>query len=1020
MNELPEQVDKKDLTPSFTGREYELDQLKVLLDEAIDGKGSTVLISGEAGIGKTRLSEELLDRAREKDAKVVKGWCLADTMEPLLPFKEALRDASMYHLVSEAPPPKVISAYLINNAGMLISKAELKETELDPDIFASMLKAVGNFIGDSLSMMGEKKVKGLNTIGYDRFNILIQTIEDLSLATVIEGTNSEILIEDMRKTLLEIGKRFDSWDGDMLEADRIKPKIEWFIGSGKYSGNYLVDDPKIRQENFFDNVLLGLQRLSSEQPIVLFLDDLQWADHTSLKLLHYLSRNTRSNRIFMIGTYRPEDILQSDEGKPHQLRTTLQNMRREDLFNEMELKRLDEKTVKDFLDNLFGEVDPEGRLAQRLYKESDGNPFFLLEVVRMLVEEGHLRKDDDVWKIVETFEEVNIPSKIYDVVVRRLDRLIEDQKDLLECASVVGEEFESEVVGKVSGMDRIKLLKNLSKIEKVHNLIHLIRDRYMFDHRKVYEVLYNGINEELKKEYHKIVAETYQELYKDDLDMVLDKLAHHLYRAGDKKAGAYLLELGDSAKDGYSNEEAIDFYQKALPLLERNELIKRAQEGLGDVYFILGEYVNAIEHYKKAMNEIDDGIKKADLHRKMANVYEHKGDLDRSLEESREGLKLLEGECVVGARLLGRKGWAYIRKGDYDKAEEIFTERVALAKQIGDKKEIGQAEHDIGSVNIRKNDFNSASSHLENALIIRKELGDKRALAASLNNIALVYQNKGEFDKALEYHRQSLEMWKNIGDKWGIAASFNNTALVQKYKGELDKALEYNRKSLELKYKIGEKHGIASSINNIGTVYEEKGELDKALEYFQKGLEIRRSVGNKWSIAESLNNVGDIYLEKGKLDQAIECFNECIDICEEMGAKSHLGYVTCTLAEAMILKGEIEESIEKVNRAIVIAKDIDEKGEEGRAHRVLGMAYGEMGNRDRARQEFELGKRLLEGGDKKKNARLLYEYGRMCKKMGEIREGSEYIEKALTIFNEMNMKLWIGKCEKALEPLIDE
>ncbi len=1015
MDELPDPMDTKELTPSFTGRKGELEQLKVLLDDAMGGKGSTALISGEAGIGKTRLIEELLNIAEENNVNMIRGWCLTDTLEPLLPFKEALRGANMYHLVSETPPPKVISAYLINNAGMLISKAELKETELDPDIFASMLKAVGNFIGDSLSMMGEKKSKGLNTIGYDRFNILIQTIEDLSLATVIEGTNSEILIEDMRKTLIEIGDRFDSWDGDMGEADEIQPRIAWFVDSGKFNGDYLVEDPKIRQENFFDNVLLGLQRLSSEQPIVLFLDDLQWADHTSLKLLHYLSRNTRSNRIFLIGTYRPEDIIQSYEGKPHQLRTTIQDMRREDLFMEMELKRLDEVAVNNFVNNLFGDVDIEGRLAQRLYNESDGNPFFLIEVVRMLVEEGHLKKDDHVWNMVGTLEEVHIPSKIYDVVVRRLDRLIDEQKDLLECASVVGEEFESEVVGVVTGMNRIILLKNLSKIEKTHNLIHLIRNKYMFDHRKVYEVLYNGINEELKKEYHKIIADTYDELYKDSPEEVLDKMAHHLYRAGDKRAGSYLLELGGRAKDGYSNEEALELYQRALPLLEGKELMWKAKEGLGDVYFIMGEYEMAIEHYSEVIQGVDENIKKADIHRKMANVYEHLGNLDKCLEECGEGLDLLDDDSIVGARLLGRKGWAYIRQGKYDVSEKLFTERISLAKKIGDKKEIGQAEHDIGSVYIRKSDFDNASLHLEKALEIRKETGDKRTLAATLNNMALVYQNTGDVDKALEHHHHCFELLNEIGDKWGVAASLNNKALVNKYKGGLDDALECHFKSLDIKKKIGDKQGIAGSLNNIGTVYEEKDELDKALEYFQKSYELRRSLGNKWTIAESLNNMGDVFLEKGDFDKAITYYNECIDICEETDAKSHLIFVMCSLAEAMIGTGETQEAIEKVNNAIVIAKDAGEKAEEGRAHRVLGMAYRELDLWDEARQEFEFGKKLLEeAGSKKKLARLHYEYGLMCKELGDTGESKNNIKKALSIFREIKVKLWINRCEDVL------
>ncbi len=1015
---MPDPIDTKELTPSFTGRKGEFLQLKVLLDQAMDGKGGTALISGEAGVGKTRLIEELLKEAEEKGANIIRGWCLTDTLEPLIPFKEALRGAKLYHLVSETPPPKVISAYLINNAGMLLSKAELKETELDPDIFASMLKAVGNFIGDSLSMMGEKRSEGLNTIGYDRFNILIRTVGNLSLAVVIEGINSEFLIDDMKRVLEDIGDKMDTWDGDVADTSSIAPKIDWFIRSGKYGGEYLVDDPKIRQENFFDNILLGLQRNSSEQPLVLFMDDLQLADYTTLKLFHYLSRNTRKNRILIMGTYRPEDIMQSLDGKVHQLRTAMQDMRREDLFTEIELERLDHGAVSDIITDLLGHVELQDKLGLRLYRESEGNPFFLLEVIRMLVDEGHLKREEGVWRIGETLDEVHIPSKIYDVVVRRLDRLIEEQKELLECASVVGEEFESDVVGRVTGMGRIRLLKNLDKIEKTHNLIHLIRNKYIFDHRKIYEILYNGINMELRKEYHGIVASTYEEIYGEDREKVLEKIAHHLYRAGDNTAGAYLLELGDRAKDGYSNQEALDFYLRASPLLEGDELMTRVQEGLGDVYFIMGEYEAAVEHYSEVIRGQEDNLKKADIHRKIAYVYEYMGKLEKCLEECDKGLYLLDEECVVGTRLLGRKGWAHIRQGKYDVAEKIFAERISLAKKIGDKKEIGQAEHDIGSVYIRKGNYEDASAHLEKALEIREEIGDKRTLAASLNNLALIYQDTGKFDMALEYHQKCYDLFQEIGDNWGMAASLNNKALVYKYKGGLDDALESHLNSLGIKKKIGDKQGIAASLNNIGTVYEDKDELDKALEYFQKSYEIRQSLGNKWTIAESLNNLGDIFMVTGDSDKAVSYYRECIDLCQETGATSHLTYVTCSLAEAMIGIGETKEAIEMLNNAIVIAKGVGEKADEGRAHSVLGVAYRELGLFDEARGEFETGITLLGGkGSKKYRAKLLYEYGLLYHETGKTVDAREHIERALKLFRELKVSLWVRKCEEGLKLL---
>ncbi|MFO7991430.1 MAG: AAA family ATPase, partial [Thermoplasmata archaeon] len=511
--------------PTLIGRSEEMNALKEMWKDVKKDSGSTVFISGEAGVGKTRLIDEFLNTT---EAKIIKGWCMAETIEPLLPFKEALKDVGLHHLLSGKPPPKVISAYLIDESGLLITKAEREETEMDSDIFASMLKAVENFVGDSLEMMGREGGSKLQSIEYGGYDLVIKSRSDMSLVTVIEGENSELLIRDMKRTLIDISSEIDNWKGDINTAKKIHPKIRWFIDSRKYEGKRLVDDPKIRQENAFDNVLLGLRRISMEQPVILFIDNLQWADPTTLNLLHFLSRNTKENSVMILGSYRPEDVMRTrrvpkgrrgildspadtvSDGQTHPLKTTLHNMSREDLLEEIELDRLKRSAAEHIIADSLGEVKIEDDFTEKVFEESEGNPYFLLEIIRMLVEEEHLVKEDGTWIEVGDIEEAQIPSRVYDVVARRLDRLISEQRDILECSSAVGVEFESRVVGEVTEMNRMKLLKNLNKIEKDHHLIHSIKKKYKFDHTKIREVLYNGINDELKTEYHRIIAESYE------------------------------------------------------------------------------------------------------------------------------------------------------------------------------------------------------------------------------------------------------------------------------------------------------------------------------------------------------------------------------------------------------------------------------------------------------------------------------------------------------------------------------
>ncbi|MEF8873756.1 MAG: tetratricopeptide repeat protein [Candidatus Thermoplasmatota archaeon] len=977
-------MEQRSFQTGFAGREDELESLESYFQEAVEGEGSTVFISGEAGVGKTRLVEELIEEAKERNAKIIKGKCLSDSLDPLMPVREALRDADLGHLLSEDPPPKVKAAYLINDAGLLAAKAERKDTDLDPDIFVSMLSAVERFVQDSLSMMDEEKASDLNTIGYGEHDILVQTVDTFSLACVIEGRKSEFLIEDMRKPLAKANRILTDWQGDMEEAEKVAPEVEWFIESGKYDGEYLVDEPEIKQENLFENVLLGLQRLSSEQPILLFLDDLHSADPTSLKLIHYLSRNTKDDKVLILGTYRPEDIVERTDGEVHQLKTAMQEMNREGLFEKIELERLDEPDVEEFIKKTLGRIELEDEVVKKLYEECEGNPFFLLELLRDLVEKGHLENEEGAWKAEETLEEVHIPEKVYDLVVRRLDRLMEEQRELLESASVVGEEFESDVLGNVTGMNRVKLLKKLNEIERTHNLIRSIKKKYRFDHSKIREVLYNGLNEELQREYHRIVAKSYKELYKDDIEIVAGKIGQHYYKANDERAGKYLLRAGERARERYANEEAEMFYEDSIDILEEEDRLKKAYEALGDVHELMGKYEDAFKEYERASDLVEKPGKKADLHGKMAKIYQQQGEFDKSLETCEKGLGLVEEHINESTAaedklwLLDVKGWSFYSMGEYDRVEEAWREGVRIAEEAGDDKEIAHALHNLGSLYIRRGEYDKALELLDETLQIREEIGDEEGLSDPLNNIGVVYKDKGELDKSLEHYEESLEISRKIGDQ----------------------------------------EGIGTSLNNIGNVYRQKGELDRALEHYEESLEISREIGAKEGIAESLKNVAKVYRHKGQIEKSKEYIEESLDICSKIGNKQVSIETLCELAEARKEEGQHDAALQNAKRAVELSTEMGAKQKEGRSRRVLGMVYRKKDELERAEKEVKKAEKSIEDSSLNIDLpKVTYEHALLFVESGEVKRAEEYLNEARDSFRKSGMELWAEKCEESLKDL---
>jgi predicted regulator of Ras-like GTPase activity (Roadblock/LC7/MglB family) len=231
-----------DFQPQMIGRENELKELHEHMSKASQGSGTTLFISGEAGIGKTRLLEEIKNTAESKGFQIMSGNSLYESLTPYMPFLEALRSGGMESLFAEEAP-RVEAVYLVTNTGLLVKEVLRKETELDPDLFASMLTTVGDFVKDSLSMLsGEEREGMLNSVGYENHRILIEGGKDTNLAVILTGRENEFLINDIRDILVKVQKNHGDvlrqWDGDEESVRGIEDTLLPLVASGKYDGVY--------------------------------------------------------------------------------------------------------------------------------------------------------------------------------------------------------------------------------------------------------------------------------------------------------------------------------------------------------------------------------------------------------------------------------------------------------------------------------------------------------------------------------------------------------------------------------------------------------------------------------------------------------------------------------------------------------------------------------------------------------------------------------------------------------------
>ena len=1002
-------------------RKEELTRLKENLENAYSGKGATVFISGEAGIGKTRIVEELIVQAEQQNFRIIRGQCLPESIEPMFPFKSALKRAGLEYLLSNKPPPFVLSAYLIDSSGLVIAKAERTETNLDPDIFVGMLTAIEAFVKDSLKIMGTEENATLNSLSYGDYNIIIQSSGNLSLATVIKGEPNEFLIEDMKRILENLEERFEDWHGDMERAEEAVEDVAWFINSQKYDGRYLAGEPMIMQENIFDNLLMGLQRLSEKTPLIVFIDDLQWADKTTLNFLYYLSRNMRRSRALIIGTYRPEEILPSG-GELHPLEVTINNLAGEGLLEVIGLQRLSKEDTFILISRILGDFTQE--LGEKVYRESGGNPLFVIETIKLLLTERMIYREGNRWHLKKGAEKIIVPKKAYELIKRRLERLTDGEREIMDVASVIGEEFDISLLSLTTMMDELKILKMLNNIYRKHKLIYIDDGKYRFEHSIIREVLYNELLDDLRRKYHKIIGDIIYELHRDNIEPVINLLAHHYYEARDRKAVEFLLTLGDQARSNYANYEALEFYRRALELVGDEKTKLKLLENMGDVLVYTGDYEAAEEHYRDALSIAKDPNAVSRLNRKIADTHSKRGDYEGALKILKSTLENLP-RGFQGERGRLYKDMAALSNilGDHQEALELYRKALKIFTTIKNerdkyRRDLAEILRGVGNIHLLLGNIERAKRYFTKALEIVRDLGDMKSVAEVLSDMGDMYLSRRDLDRALKIYTSSLNAMNNVGYKFGIASLLNKIGSVYYLRGDMDIALDYFHRSLDISERINQRGAIAEVLNNIGNILLLMDEGDEALKKFAESLKISKDTGDKRTSAHALLNTGRVYLVDGNVDYACRIIKKALSMMREVGDIQGQMDSLLSLAECELLSSKSGMALEHATDALHMALEMGDREGEMRARVVLGMVYRERGQYRKA--VIELTKSLRYFNMHSNNleiARIHYEFGVLWKKMGERAKARENLLRALELFSEKGIKLWARLCKERLQDL---
>ncbi|MEW6070318.1 MAG: AAA family ATPase, partial [Candidatus Thermoplasmatota archaeon] len=447
----------------LVGRENEIAQLQNTLEELKASKGRTVIVSGEAGIGKTRLMNEAIKYLEAKNVRTIKISCLPhESTDSYLPFTEILAQIAPEEQLIPAREEKYVSleeVFLVYKNGLLIAHTSKRERTLDSDVVAGMFTVVQDFVKDTFGK-GEAPSAGLRRLEYDEQNILIEHGRNTYLAAVLVGpTATKSVYRDLRSTVELIEKDYpvlEKWDGDLSKTKGTETVLK-MLTAKDYPIEKTMDKAMLEIERLriFEHVLSIITNSAKEKPLLLFFDDLHWADPSSLQLLHYLSRNTRDRPVLLCGAYRPEELTPTAQGKPHPLKEVLQLMSREELVTEIPLNRLKHEDTVEIIKSIFAHsFNPN--FTKRVHQETEGNPFYIEELLRALVLDGIIYRKNAVWE-AKDLTKVAIPTTVRDTIMRRVSALDPECQEVLKYAAVIGQTFQFQTLAKTTSKDRKEL-----------------------------------------------------------------------------------------------------------------------------------------------------------------------------------------------------------------------------------------------------------------------------------------------------------------------------------------------------------------------------------------------------------------------------------------------------------------------------------------------------------------------------------------------------------------------------------
>jgi tetratricopeptide (TPR) repeat protein len=706
----------------------------------------------------------------------------------------------------------------------------------------------------------------------------------------------------------------------------------------------------LQQTDLFEQYTKTLQKLSQQHPLILMVDDLQWADPGSIGLLFHLGRRLAGSRILLIGAYRPEEIATARMMAPgherHPLAPVIQEFQLKfgDVFID-----LDKTEGRKFVDALI-DTEPN-RLPEEfrevLFQHTGGHPLFTVELLRGLQSRGKLTKDESGrWTEDSSLNWEFLPPKVEAVIAERIQRLPNQSQSILTIASVEGEEFTTEVIALVTGEDEEQILSWLSgPLAHKHHLVQAqdlewLGDQrlshYRFRHFLFQKFLYDQLDPVKRAHLHQAVGTALERLQGEEVGKLAVTLARHFEEAGmTVKAVEYLLQAGNRAARLFANDEAIAHFKHGIELVKTLGNTRQREQLELALQLALGVPLTARHGFSGE---------------ELAQTYGRAWELTRDGEASPERYHTLSGLTSY-----------YDVHGDFLEAKKIGEELLRIAQELKDPGLTALAHHHLSVTLLYLGRPTEYHDHREKMVALYdsqrdRSLGFKVGIDSQLANLSHAgygYFFLGYPEKARHLSLKAVKLAKKLGHPFFLSFNLAFAAYSAAYRRDLETARKMAQDTIAVASEHGHPLWLGCGLAVLGWVMSEEGHLEEAITEIQRGQEILKNIGAWLPYTSDLRILAGIYLSAEKKKEGLAVIDEALAKIGKMGGWDEEPELLRLQGELLLLEDGMETEAEACfQRAIDVAKAQKAKSWELRATMSLCRLLQNQGKQKQARSEL--------------------------------------------------------------------